>query len=142
EGLHNPYIPGNFDPEEFMYGYTLQVPGSGSQRVLWPSESAGNYPAGTDLVTQNNWVLECAGTDLDDKDSSTSFTAHSIVATSPAGVKYYFKLLKRSYVGMFRKPADPKMFFREALYRLLPTKAVDRFGNEVTYTYDNNLNIQ
>ena len=131
----------DFLPHEYWHGTHLAIPGHGSQELL--PRRAGNVLAPTNgnadplvalyrLVTRNNWQIRCLAT-------LKNAPGEGFVALSPDGVRYSFDWMASRSQTTLRKGA---VLTRSDMY-LMATSVVDRFGNEVKYTYDdaNPLNL-
>lgn len=109
-------------------GNQLHVPGAGDEEILknteakLPALADGNsYP----WLTKSYYRLGCLA-------STTGLAGESFYAMSPSGVKYTFNWATS-------RVAPPVKINKNLVPRvrmfLLATKAEDRFGNWVTYTY-------
>ncbi|MBC7622569.1 MAG: hypothetical protein H7232_04195, partial [Aeromicrobium sp.] len=154
----------DWDPNEFWQGTFLYVPGAGAQQMLSRSAEdtaspglAKDYP----VVTSRFWNFSCLASVKGD--AAAGSAGEGFVAISPDGIKYYFDWVARytarsmfksdpasmSAMAMKAPPttsgtrASPSSLAAATTYTLfrdemwvLPSKAVDRFGNTVTFTYD------
>jgi RHS repeat-associated protein len=85
----------------------LYVNGSGKTLRIPLASAAGNYPSGTDYITEDNWIAKCNPID------NGSF---ELVVYSPEGDEYLFNNSDRSSTGFF-----------------YATKVTDKNGNWVKY---------
>ena len=100
---------------EFWSGDFLEIPGSGSMRLL---EGSGRR-------TRENWKVNCV--------APGAKPYESFLVTAPNGVKYTFNQLRT-----YKHKQDYKAGKLVWIYRaeMLPTRIEDRFGNYVIYNYD------
>ena len=147
-----PSQPGadTWSSDEWWTGYHLIVPGAGSQDLmprggnpLAPAAGTSAYP----IVTKQNWMVGC-GVTADDG-------GQGFVALAPDGTQYTFAhLVYRPMTAMTSPlgtaPAATKLSSNvitpmvapfNIIYRrdafMYVTKVQDRFGNTLTYTYNN-----
>ncbi|HET6632497.1 MAG TPA: hypothetical protein VFG73_07305 [Rhodanobacteraceae bacterium] len=132
----------DWEPYSWWYGYTLVVPGHGSQplldrhpdNMLAPADGQ-TYP----IVTKAHWMIRCLPTI--DNDVGEGF-----LALAPDGTRYWFNHLVYRWAPTLSRPLDsgPMMVVAAAtvdlLHRrkasMLVTRIEDRFGNSLTYSYD------
>lgn len=141
-----------FTNEEYWYGNSLHVPGSGDQEMLVldstnpyrPSDGVTYY-----WVTQGQWFFSCLPA------TANGVVGEAFLARSPDGLIYRFDHFIRRDTSGLKKPlasnylsasaanglvvgpmaANESNLKRQEI-RILPTRVEDRFGNWVTYTYD------
>ncbi|GAB3101309.1 hypothetical protein GCM10027159_25770 [Lysobacter terrae] len=125
-----------FQPYQYWYGNSLYVPGSGDQKMM---VIAGNAPRPSDgaqyrWITDGQWVMSCL-------QSTANGTGEGFLATAPDGTKYTFNWFSKRPMPSLSVTAGSFPFQtlsyldRYEIY-IYPTRAEDRFGNYVTYTYD------
>lgn len=117
-------------------GYTLKIPGAGSQTILArlapaPTPSSGNYPG----VTTQHWQVGCqAGLGTTNGQPGEGF-----VVLSPDGTKYFMTHLSYMPYETYREglPEDPTLFAHvgRTVARMKASRVEDRFGNYITYGY-------
>lgn len=117
-------------------GYTLKIPGMGSQPILArlsaaPTPSTGTYPG----VTTQHWQIGCqAGLG-----TSNGQPGEGFVVLAPDGTKYFMTHLSYAAYATFREtfPDDPTMvaYVGRTIARMKATRVEDRFGNYITYGY-------
>ncbi|TKR30347.1 RHS repeat-associated core domain-containing protein [Luteimonas gilva] len=136
---------GNVPYENNVYwtGTTINVPGHGEEELdVLPA----NRPRPTDGLTysggtKSEWRVACLPT-------IKNGPGEGFIAVLPDGTKYYFDwIASRSTAGLVDTycnsgQGSTTCYTGVSLYRdevfLYATKAVDRFGNSITYTYDPN----
>ena len=133
-----------FSGVEYWHGYMMDIPGQGSQELLL---NHGRTPQPTDgkvypWTTKGGWRISCLST-------ITGAAGEGFLAVSPQGIKYFFnRMITTGYAEPLVKTYGlcsggpegevhpcPVQLSRK-VYRLLATRAEDRFGNSVTYNYD------
>lgn len=117
-------------------GYTLKIPGVGSQPILArlppaPTPSSGTYPG----VTTQHWQIGCqAGLGTTNGQPGEGF-----VVLSPDGTKYFMTHLSYTPYETYREvaPEDPQTiaYVGRVIARMKASRVEDRFGNYVNYTY-------
>jgi RHS repeat-associated protein len=148
-----PIYPGSgaiFDlqPQDYWQGYSLYVPGSGSQELLFRGSGSRTDTAPTDgrpypWATKERWYFACI--------PLKNGAGEGFMARSPAGVTYYFDQMvvlphpgvAQGYTDSNGQPAEHLV--ERSLVRLYPSRVVDRFRvgslqqpNAVTYHWDEN----
>ncbi len=127
-------------PTEYWSGYQMYVPGAGSQEMLVNTSSSPHPSDGNTYrwVTRNNWTFRCLPT------LQSGGTGEGFLAISPDGTKYTFDRMmyrggsdEQTLAKPFASGLGYDIYFRYK-YWLLATRAEDRFGNWVTYTYNAN----
>jgi YD repeat-containing protein len=139
--------------DEWWYGYHLIVPGVGSQDLLQRANTLLAPAAGAaayGIVTKQNWMITCTASNAAD-DGGQGF-----VALAPDGTQYTFthlvyRPMETATMPLGTAPAamtasslggiQPLLATSDILARkdafMYVTKVVDRFGNSLTYTYNN-----
>jgi YD repeat-containing protein len=136
------------NPSTWWYGYSLIVPGAGSQNLLQrntstpaPTISGVSFPIGT----KQNWMVGCGVTT--DNDGGEGF-----LVVAPDGTQYTLNHLVYRAMPTATRPmgtgpnalttraiASPNLNPNDSVNRrfalMLATKVVDRFGDTLTYTY-------
>lgn len=117
-------------------GYTLKIPGTGSQSILTrlaatPTPATGTYPG----VTTQHYQIGCqAGLG-----TSNGQPGEGFVVLGPDGTKYFMTHLSYASYGTYREadPMDYRIIARvgRVIARMKATRVEDRFGNYTTYTY-------
>jgi YD repeat-containing protein len=151
----SPIQGGNpWSSDQWWYGYHLIVPGVGSQDLMARSTSNSLAPAaGTStygIVTKQNWMISCtASTAADDG-------GQGFIALAPDGTQYTFTHLVYRPMATMTEPlgtspevvkaaisggitplvASSNLLERNDAFMYV-TQVVDRFGNSLTYTYNN-----
>lgn len=95
---------------------------NGVESHLFRVNSAAGFPAGTDYITKDNWLVDC----ISDGKGNEGFSV-----TLTDGSKYIFDHLM-SYIDVFEKTAD---------FQVFASRAQDRFGNWVSYKYGADTDI-
>jgi YD repeat-containing protein len=143
-----------FSANQFWYGYHLIVPGYGSQDLMLRNSNNSLAPAaGTStygIVTKQNWMISCtASTAADDG-------GQGFIALAPDGTQYTFTHLVYRPMTTLTEPlgttpetvsavagsvASPAVATSSLVERndafMYVTQVVDRFGNSLTYSYNN-----
>jgi YD repeat-containing protein len=140
----------SFDGPEYWSGAQLHLPGGGSQEMLKVVAENPNKPTGGltyPWVTNNQWYFSCF--------ASANASGEGFLAHAPDGTRYWFDwLASRAVAPISKGSPTPTMLAasntadgvtpfiangyvlpRREIW-LLPTRAEDRFGNTVSYTYD------
>jgi RHS repeat-associated protein len=118
-----------FLPSDFWHGNFIHVPGAGSHEVL--RRGSGDTLAPSDgnswpLVTKDRWQVRCLP-------SIQNGSGEGFLALAPNGVQYRFDwMATRTLWGVKREGAGLP---RSDVF-LMATRATDRFGNWVAYTYN------
>lgn len=140
-----------WESDQWWYGYHLIVPGAGSQdllpraqaNTLAPAAGASTYG----IVTKQNWMITCtAATAADDG-------GQGFIAVAPDGTQYTFTHLVYRPMTTLTEPLGtaPQSIKSIGIHPLVATsnllerndafmyvtQVVDRFGNSLTYTYNN-----
>ncbi|WP_027484365.1 hypothetical protein [Rhodanobacter sp. OR87] len=116
-------------------GNRMHVPGGGDQELLANTQAASpayalrqTYP----WVTSGNYRVSCMAT------AQNGLAGEAFVATSPSGVRYTFDWAVTRQAPLlawqYSTTAKPFAVGRTNVY-LLVTRAQDRFGNWVNYSY-------
>lgn len=148
----------SWSSDQWWYGYHLIVPGAGSQELLGRSASNSLAPAAGaatyEIVTKQNWMITCTASNGAD-DGGQGF-----IALAPDGTQYTFTHLVYRPMSTITTPLGtapaamsattnttgiggvrPLVASSNILYRndafMYVTKVVDRFGNSLTYSYNN-----
>lgn len=115
-------------PYNFWYGFNANIPGYGAGKI-YSINSGTVVPADGNVykfATLNGWRISCLNT-------IKNGVGEGFVVVLPDGAKYYFDWVAVRPVSDLQTPYATvkrgEVFF-------FATKAVDRFGNEVSYTYD------
>lgn len=132
------YNPGSLTAPAYSWwsGYTLKIPGAGSQPILTrlaatPTPATGNYPG----VTTQHFQIGCqAGLGTTNGQPGQGF-----VVLGPDGTKYFMTHLSYAMYETYveAEPADPSIHYRvgRVIARMKASRVEDRFGNYITYTY-------
>jgi len=117
-------------------GYTLKIPGMGSQPILArlpaaPAPASGTYPG----VTTQHWQLGCqAGLGTTNGQPGEGF-----VVLAPDGTKYFMTHLSYATYATYREvdPTDVTIiaYVGRTIARMKASRVEDRFGNYITYGY-------
>ncbi len=151
----SPIQGGNpWSSDQWWYGYHLIVPGVGSQDLMLRGTANPLAPiAGTatyGIVTKQNWMISCTASNAAD-DGGQGF-----IALAPDGTQYTFthlvyrpmatmteplgtspELAKAAISGGVRPlDATSNLLERNDAFMYV-TQVVDRFGNSLTYSYNN-----
>jgi len=130
-----PHVAGQSGSPQIYYnrdyseGVVLDVPGAGSQQILWPYAglSIPQFPVGTAHVTVENWRFLC---NVTANDGGEGFTG-----IAPNGDTYRFdRLITRPYKSLGTVGGATELA-RNRNY-LAATLVTDVNGNTVSYTYD------
>lgn len=117
-------------PGDYWSGETLDIPGGATEKVL--------IGPNTDPSTRKyikNWRLSCL--------SLPNVAYEGVKATSPQGISYEFTVPKLIPAAPLAKMNGVGAFETVAKYHafLLVSKVSDRFGNSVTYEYDDEQHL-
>jgi len=115
-------------PYNFWYGMTANIPGHGKEKI-WPLTPGSVVPADNityKFSTVSNWRVSCLP-------SLKNGPGEGYVIALPDGSRYFFDWLALRNVSSFSTSLATEA--RKEMY-FLATKAVDRYGNSVTYEYD------
>ena len=149
-----------WEPEEYWFGNALYVPGQGDQEILLRSAANTQQPgdgAAYPLVTKGGWQLGCVPT-LANAQTSGLAQGEGFFALGPDGTRYIFNQLVSRRTSSLVKASGSALttslsaanssgaantlaaaaqgrLGRSQVW-LLPTRAVDRHGNTLTFTYD------
>jgi YD repeat-containing protein len=141
-----------FLPEHWWGGYQLEIPGIGRQDLLKRDPSNAIIPqmSGSTnglmefpIVTKANWVVAClpkisnetAGRGYNDK------WGEGFLVVSPEGTKYWMDWLTyREYADVMPAAANSANVARQMAV-MLATRVEDRFGNSLSYHYDESGNL-
>jgi hypothetical protein len=112
----------------WFFGNDIKIPGRGRERLLAILPGAINPTDGASYVgtTRSGWRVSCLATIKNDP-------GEGFLVLLPDGSKYYFDWIASSNTGFI---ATERGQLDIAEFRLYATKAVDRFGGYVEYTYD------
>ncbi|TCV92075.1 YD repeat-containing protein [Luteibacter rhizovicinus] len=128
-----------WEADVWWHGIQLKIPGAGTQDVL--KRDAGNnripqmtLPNGSAMtfsgVTKQNWVLGCLPA------TSNGQPGEGFLAVAPDGTKYWLdRLVYRNAAGIAHPGGGA---LKRRMVSLLVTRAEDRFGNALIYSYDAN----
>lgn len=128
---------GGIDTTVWWNGYTLDIPGEGSQKILSrlaaaPGPSSGPYPG----VTTQHWQIGCLAS------TSNGYSGEAFMALAPDGTKYFLSHLSFApYQPLrFTDEVDPTDWTVQprTFARMRAVRVEDRFGNYITYSYTNN----
>lgn len=132
------YNPGSITAPAYSWwsGYTLKIPGAGSQPILTrtaaaPTPATGTYPG----VTTQHYQIGCqAGLGTTNGQPGQGF-----VVLGPDGTKYFMTHLSYASYSTYREadPMDYRIIARvgRVIARMKASRVEDRFGNYITYTY-------
>jgi hypothetical protein len=145
-------------PSQYWHGNSLSLPGGGSHQLLgaistntaYRPSTGGPYP----WVTSNMWVFSC----LTSTAAGNGVPGEGFLGTAPDGTRYWFDWIvsrgtstvtrpfdnggggiglranQRGVTTTFAPVNETSILPREEVW-ILPTRAEDRHGNWVTYTY-------
>lgn len=148
---------GFWDPAEYWHGNHLVVPDEGSSELLAVVGGNDNQPTsgGPYLwMTKSNWFFSCLA------NTANGVAGDAFLAHDPRGNIYWFDWIVSRSITAITKPygtpidvgratansnqnraaaaapgSETTALAREEV-RIFPTRVQDRFGNYVTYTYD------
>jgi hypothetical protein len=117
-------VPGH----NFSFGNDIKIPGYGKERLLALRPDGTRPSDGATYVgtTKSNWKVSCQAT-------IKNGPGEGFIVKLPDGAKYYFDWLASADTGYITTERG-NLYLTEM--RLYATKAVDRFGGTVEYTYD------
>lgn len=132
---------GLFASPEYWHGNEIYIPGTGDRTMMVIDPSNTQHPNDGKTyhwVTSDHWVFSCISA------TANGVPGEGFAAKSPQGVTYNFDWIVSRPYAQIEKPVTictvPQPQCSTQLARseiwILPTKAQDRFGNTVTYTYD------
>lgn len=112
----------------FFHGVDINIPSYGRERLLALAPGAVTPGDGATYVgtTRAGWKVSCLG-------STKNYPGEGFVVTLNDGAKYYFDWMATADTG-YISTARGDLYLRK--FRLYATKAVDRFGGSITYSYD------
>ena len=112
----------------FFFGNDINIPGQGTERLLALRADGARPTDGAAYVgtTTSNWKVSCLPTVMNGP-------GEGFIVTIQDGTKYYFNWMASRDTGIIPFTYEDLSLSE---YRLYATKAVDRFGGEVNYTYD------
>ncbi|MCI4569369.1 hypothetical protein [Lysobacter sp. CFH 32150] len=148
-----------WDPGEFWSGDYLSMPAAGNEEILKVISGGVQLPtdgATYKWVTKSGWRISCLTTAAND-------AGEGFLAVSPTGTKYYFDWFMSEPLETLTRPlgvgpaglvaggntrnsrngrgtatlapvSDSDYLERKKVL-IYPSKIIDRFGNQVTYTY-------
>lgn len=130
----------SFAGEEIWSGTRITLPGRGSQALLLRTATRPQPAAGGAYWITSDWTsVACLPT----VKQSNGGTGQGFVATTPDGVRYTFDWMARAHETRLAKVrtagtwGSTYEFVERGRYALYATRAEDRFGNWVAYTYSN-----
>lgn len=108
-------------------GLDINIPGYGTERLLALLPDSARPSDGSVYVgtTKSNWKISCTS-------SIKNGSGEGFVVTLPDGAKYYFDWMAKAGTESMYFPWGYDGVDRMRMYA---TKAVDRFGGQVDYTY-------
>jgi len=126
-----------FEPKDFWQGYSMSIPGGGTQQLLFRGESPVAIPSMGGpyrWVTKEFWHIGCGAL-------TSGQGGDGFVALSPDGTKYYFEwMLSKPQKDMGKSGPPPQsgspmpwVTTGRVELRIYATRVVDRFNNMVTY---------
>lgn len=128
-----PYTGVPLLPYNFWSGVSANVPGQGNEKLLTLNSGTVVPSDGVTykFVTKSGWRISCLP-------SVKNGPGEGFVAHLPDGSIYYFDWLatRRETSLYIPYSISQGTTVERATVFLFATKAVDRFGNEVSYTYD------
>lgn len=113
----------------FWHGFSANIPGYGSGKIQSVNASTVLPTDGSTykFATLNGWRVSCLT-------ALKNGTGEGYLVILPDGAKYYFDWIATRPVTPFMAPYTGVWKRHELVF--LATKAVDRFGNTITYSYD------
>lgn len=123
-----------FTARDYWSGTKLDGVQDGGELVVPTADARLVKPsvANTKWTTKSRWFFTCLSS-LKSPHQGEGFLGHA-----PDGTKYYFDwLVTRTYPGIARKNPSSLVgvFLNRTSMRLYVTKVVDRFGNQVNYSW-------
>jgi YD repeat-containing protein len=126
-------------PYMYWHGVNISIPGYGDEQLLY-KDSAQTLPSDGKVyvgITKSTWAVSCIAT-------IKNGTGEGFAVTLPDGITYYFDWIATRNApdladsGLVEDGSVTNVHLLAPLSDvfLYATKAVDRFGNTVTYTYD------
>lgn len=116
----------------YWNGVSILVPGKSHSKLL---RNYGNVVSRNEApyITKDNWKISCIAR----KNTQGSVVGDGFKVISPDGLEYTFDVRKnvrvKNIIG-----GKPAPYFKTFMYA---SKVTDRFGNEVSYTYDTEGNL-
>ena len=116
--------------EDYWSGYSLQIPGAGSQQLLMspsstlPAAGGGPYP----WITQGMWRIACKSS------TKNGYAGEAFIALSPQGIKYTLDWVVSRTHASVNGELNSKPVTRQVVHFLV-SRIEDRFGNWVDYAY-------
>jgi YD repeat-containing protein len=130
----------SFQGEEVWHGTRITLPGRGSQALLLRAAGLPQPTAGGAYWITSDWTSVACLTTIQNG------TGQGFLATTADGTRYWFDWMARADETRLSKIQDAGAWGRiyvhleRGRYALYATKAQDRFGNTVEYTYTNAAN--
>lgn len=115
-------------PYNFWYGMTANIPGHGKEKI-WPLTPGSVVPSDGvtyKFSTASNWRVSCLA-------SLKNGAGEGYVIALPDGSRYFFDWLALRNVSSFSTSLATEA--RKEMH-FLATKALDKYGNSITYEYD------
>lgn len=132
---------GSFTANYWWQGVHLNVPGASRQELMTrasentylPQVAINGVVPSFNIVTRDNWAITCLSTLKD------GVPGEGFLAISPEGTKYWFDKMVYRFESYESETAWTNLM-RTAKWKasLYVTRIEDRFGNYVTYNYQNN----
>lgn len=154
-----------YQPKAFFSGISINIPGSGTQEMLMPTSGVGPVQTAGGYTyyynTKNNWLVGCVNSIQNTTTGPSSTSGEGFTVRLPDGRTYTFAFLVSTVAPYIlddtcgtatdilssddafnnSNPSGSGCSTGLALPRsrvyLYATKATDRFGNTVTYNWDN-----
>jgi len=126
-----------FPSSQYWYGNSMYMPGQGTQKMMVLSPAANRPTSGGPFHwgTVEGWVFSCL------PNTANGVAGEGFLAHAKDGTRYYFNWFATAYekgisatIGSFPYQGYSELS-RTGVF-ILPTRIEDRFGNNVTYTYD------
>ncbi|NID17237.1 RHS repeat domain-containing protein [Luteibacter yeojuensis] len=123
-------------PNQWWHGIQLKIPGAGAQDVLQRDPGNNNVPQMTradgsampfTAVTRQNWALGC---------ENTAGVGETFVAVAPDGTRYWLDRLSWRPTSTLAHPGGGAL--KRRVVTLQASRAEDRFGRRLSYSYDAN----
>lgn len=141
---HTPMLPGTngalFDDSDWWHGYSLAIPGAGTQAVLSRATNttqpsmvdANGQPMTFPAMTGQHWMIGC------ESPTASGEPGDAFLVVSPDGTRYHlnwFNYYAGQRVNLPNPPPGKHVSARLASAEAVATKVEDRFGNWVQYHY-------
>ena len=133
-----------FQASRYWQGYSVNLPGQGTQPLLRKLANDATTPTSGDpwrWETKDQVQISCLSTLQNPPLTGAGYTGEGFLALAPDGTKYWFDYLKATPAREIRQKGpynpitgiQPILIEQRKEIRLYATRIEDRFGNSVTF---------